>query len=57
MTLKKEIVIDLSARKYNFIEEIFNIEDDTFEKLEKILKKEKLEKTEDPVEHKAKLDK
>jgi hypothetical protein len=49
--------MDLSARKYSFIEEIFNLENDTFEKLEKILKKDKIEKIGVPPEHKAELDK
>jgi hypothetical protein len=56
-THKKEIIMDLSARKYSFIEEIFNVENDTFEKLEKILKKDKLEKIGVPAEHKAELNK
>ena len=55
--LKKITIMDLSARKYSFIEEIFNIENDTFEKLEKILKKAKVEKTEIPLDHKEELDK
>ena len=49
--------MDLAARKYNFIQEIFNLENDTFEKLEKILKKEKVEKTAISAEHKMELDK
>ena len=56
-THKKDIIMDLSARKYSFIEEIFNVENDTFEKLEKILKKDKIEKIGVPPEHKAELDK
>jgi Putative addiction module component len=49
--------MDLATRKYNFIEEIFNLEKDTFERLEKFLKKERIEKTEVPAEHKIELDK
>lgn len=49
--------MDLSARKYSFIEEIFKVEEDTFEKLEKILKKDKLDKMGVPLEHKDELDK
>jgi hypothetical protein len=56
-TPKKFIIMDLAARKYSFIEEIFKVENDTFEKLEKILKKDKIEKTGVPSEHKAELDK
>ena len=56
-TLKKEIVMDLSARKYSFIEEIFNVEEDTFERLEKILKKAKVDKLEISSEHKEELNK
>lgn len=48
--------MDLSARKYSFIEEIFKVEEDTFEKLEKILKKEKMDKLGVPSEHKEELD-
>ena len=48
---------DLSDRKYSFIEEIFNVGNDTFEKLEKILKKEKLNKIGVPSEHQDELDK
>jgi len=54
---KYTTIEDLSARKYSFIEEIFNIENDTFEKLEKILKKDKLDKIGVPSEHKDELDK
>ena len=32
--------MDIATRKYNFIQEVFSIENETFEKLEKILKKE-----------------
>ncbi|MDD5149015.1 MAG: hypothetical protein PHC28_00845 [Flavobacterium sp.] len=53
----KEEEVDLSVRKYSFIEEIFKVEIDTFEKLEKILKKEKLNKIGVPSEHKGELDK
>ncbi|HQF47391.1 MAG TPA: addiction module protein [Flavobacterium alvei] len=49
--------MDLSARKYSFIEEIFKVEEATFEKLEKVLKKEKLNKIGVPSEHKDELDK
>jgi Putative addiction module component len=49
--------MDLATRKYSFIEEIFSVENDTFEKLEKILKKDKLEKIGVPSEHKVELDK
>jgi hypothetical protein len=49
--------MDLAARKYNFIEEIFNVENETFEKLEKILKKDKIEKTGVSLEHKVELNK
>jgi hypothetical protein len=49
--------MDLSARKYSFIEEIFKMEEDTLEKLEKILKKDKLDKIGVPSEHKDELDK
>lgn len=49
--------MDLSARKYSFIEEIFKVEEDTFEKLEKLLKKDKLDKLGVPSEHKVELDK
>ncbi len=49
--------MDLSARKYSFIEEIFKVEEATFEKLEKVLKKEKLNKLGVPSEHKDELDK
>jgi hypothetical protein len=49
--------MDLSARKYSFIEEIFKVEEDTLEKLEKILKKDKLDKIGVPSEHKDELDK
>ena len=52
----KGSIMDLSARKYSFIEEIFKVEEDTFEKLEKILKKEKLDKLGVPSEHKEELD-
>ncbi|POY36492.1 hypothetical protein C3L50_15295 [Flavobacterium alvei] len=48
--------MDLSARKYSFIEEIFKVEEATFEKLEKVLKKEKLNKIGVPSEHKEELD-
>lgn len=53
----KGSIMDLSARKYSFIEEIFKVEEDTFEKLEKILKKEKLDKLGVSLEHKDELDK
>ncbi len=49
--------MDLSARKYSFIEEIFNIENDTFERLEKILKKANVDKIEISSEHKEVLNK
>ena len=49
--------MDLSARKYSFIEEIFNVEEATFEKLEKVLKKDKLDKIGVPSEHQEELDK
>jgi hypothetical protein len=49
--------MDLAARKYSFIEEIFNVENDTFEKLEKVLKNDKIEKIGVPSEHKIELDK
>lgn len=49
--------MDLSARKYSFIEEIFKVEEDTLEKLEKILKKDKLDKLGVPSDHKDELDK
>lgn len=49
--------MDLSARKYSFIEEIFKVEEDTFEKLEKLLKKDKLDKLGVSSEHKVELDK
>jgi predicted transcriptional regulator len=49
--------MDLATRKYNFIQEVFTIEKDTFEKLEKILKKEKLEKINISQEHKNELNK
>lgn len=48
--------MDLAARKYSFIEEIFNVEEDTFEKLEIILKLDKIEKMGVPSEHKDELD-
>jgi len=54
---KNTTIEDLSARKYNFIQEIFNVENDTFEKLEKILKKDKLGRIGVPSEHKDELDK
>jgi hypothetical protein len=53
---KNFIIMDLAARKYSFIEEIFNVENDTFEKLEKILKQDKIEKIGVPTEHKVVLD-
>ena len=49
--------MDLATRKYNFIQEVFSIENEIFEKLEKILKKEKTEKSEIPLEHKLELEK
>jgi hypothetical protein len=49
--------MDLAARKYSFIEEIFSVENDTFEKLEMILKNDKIEKIGVPSEHKDELDK
>ena len=48
--------MDLSARKYSFIEEIFKVEEETFEKLERILKKDKLDKLVIPSDHKVELD-
>jgi hypothetical protein len=54
---KELYIMDLAERKYNFIAEIFTVEEETFEKLEKILKKDKIEKTEVPLEHIAELDK
>ncbi|WP_269227494.1 addiction module protein [Flavobacterium eburneipallidum] len=56
-TTDKKGIMDLSARKYSFIQEIFKVEEDTFEKLEKILKKDKLDKIGVPTEHKDELDK
>jgi Putative addiction module component len=47
--------MDLATRKYSFIEEIFSVENDTFEKLKKILKKDELEKIGVPSEHKVEL--
>ncbi len=49
--------MDIATRKYNFIQEVFSIENETFEKLEKILKKEKAGKTNIPLEHKIELEK
>ncbi len=49
--------MDLSARKYSFIEEVFKVEEDTFEKLEMTLKKDKLDKLGVSSEHKDELDK
>jgi putative addiction module component (TIGR02574 family) len=49
--------MDIATRKYNFIQEVFSIENETFEKLEKILKKEKAEKSKIPLEHKIELEK
>jgi hypothetical protein len=48
--------MDLSARKYSFIEEIFKVEEETFEKLERILKKDKLDKLVISSDHKVELD-
>lgn len=48
--------MNLAARKYSFIEEIFSIESNTLEKLEKILKNDKIEKLGVPLEHKMELD-
>ena len=56
ITPKKSTIMDLSARKYSFIKEIFALENDTFEKLEKVLKKAKAEKAVVPLEHKDELD-
>lgn len=53
---KYTTIDDLLARKYSFIEEVFNIENDTFKKLEKILKKDKLDKIGIPSAHKEELD-
>jgi hypothetical protein len=53
---KQTTIEDLLARKYSFIEEVFNIENDTFEKLEKILKKDKLDKIGIPSAHKEELE-
>ncbi|MBC5835134.1 addiction module protein [Flavobacterium sp. F372] len=50
-------IMDLATRKYNFIQEVFSIENEIFEKLEKILKKEKTEKSEIPLDHKLELEK
>ena len=50
-------IMDLATRKYNFIQEVFSIENEIFEKLEKILKKEKNEKSEIPLDHKLELEK
>ncbi len=50
-------VMDLATRKYNFIQEVFSIENEIFEKLEKVLKKEKTEKHEIPLDHKLELEK
>lgn len=47
---------DLSARKYSFIEEIFNVDNDTFEKLEKILNTDKFDKIGVSSEHKEELE-
>lgn len=52
----KNNIEDLLARKYSFIEEVFNVENDTFKKLEKILKKDKLDKIGIPSAHKEELD-
>jgi Putative addiction module component len=49
--------MDIATRKYNFIQEVFSIENETFEKLEKILKKEKAGKANIPLEHKIELGK
>lgn len=49
--------MDIATRKYNFIQEVFSIENETFEKLEKILKEEMAEKTKIPLEHKVELEK
>ena len=49
--------MDIATRKYNFIQEVFSIEKETFEKLEKILKKEKAGKANIPLEHKIELEK
>jgi hypothetical protein len=40
-TLKKEIVMDLATRKYNFIEEIFSVDESLLERLEIFLKTNK----------------
>jgi hypothetical protein len=53
---KQTTIEDLLARKYSFIEEVFNIENDTFKKLEKILKKDKLDKIGIPSAHKEELE-
>jgi hypothetical protein len=53
---KQTTIEDLLARKYSFIEEVFNVENDTFEKLEKILKKDKLDKIGIPSAHKEELE-
>ena len=49
--------MDLSARKYSFIEEIFKVEEETFTKLEKFLKKEQLDKMEVSLDDKEELNK
>lgn len=54
---KYTTIEDLSARKYSFIEEIFSIEDDTFEKLEIFLKNERSDRMHISSEHKNELDK
>lgn len=53
---KQTTIEDLLARKYSFIEEVFNVENDTFEKLEEILKKDKLDKIGIPSAHKEELE-
>jgi chromosome condensin MukBEF MukE localization factor len=56
INMVKEVGERISSGKYTTIEDLEK-ENDTFDKLEKILKKEKLEKIGVPSEHKDELDK
>ncbi len=40
----KNIIMDLEARKYHFIQELFTVEESIMDTLERVLKKEKEER-------------
>jgi hypothetical protein len=44
-THKKNTIMDLSARKYNFIKELTTVDETLLEKLEKVLRANKKNKT------------